>query len=188
MSIQLALKKKKYNFKHRLKKIKNYGLKALLSKDQPILDKKQETLYPVQLPTSIDQIMVPVKRNKLGDLLAYEEDQYGRSPWEFLEDSMLKYAEEFHAITWAENGVLLACAWVCSDKRWTKLFGVPFPGKPHPVITDIFYHPQIKDRLGDFISATIIKVLSQKKDPKIYICSHPKKTGIQEWVRQHKQG
>ncbi|UCS92967.1 GNAT family N-acetyltransferase [Echinicola marina] len=180
MSLQLSLKKAKYDFKHWFKSLKAKGVVTTLSKLQ--LQNANGEAYLHILHSKKKEGLANVKMDSLQDLLYYEENQKGTSSWDFLKDAMLKFAHEFHAITWVENGKLLGYAWLAEPDRWEKVYQKQLPAsEKHPVVVDMGYHPAAKDQLGLFLMSIAQKIQQSKNNNKVILSiSHKEKQLLQK--------
>ena len=168
MSIQLSLKKEKYKVKHWLKRIKSKGLKKTITDWQRQKTKTKEELFI--LKDSNHNPTTGLHLDKLDDLLNYEENQLGTSSWDFLNDSMQKFANEFHAITCSKNGTLLCLGWLVDPDRWEMVFNKKLPNnEKYPVLLGLEYHPAISDKLDQYVSGMAGFIKKHQNSPKVYL-------------------
>ncbi|WP_186756790.1 GNAT family N-acetyltransferase [Echinicola salinicaeni] len=183
MSLQLSMKKAKYNLKHWVGNLKSKGIVTTISHLQLQNTKSGADLHLFH--SSPNKEFPIVKMDSLKDLLNYEENQKGTSSWDFLKDAMLKFAHEFHAITWVENGQLLGYAWLAEPGRWEQLYQKQLPeSEKHPVVVDIGYHPAIKDRLGLFLTSIAQKIQQLKHHDKIFLSINNKERQLLQKVAE----
>ena len=169
MSVELAIRKKIYLVKSKIKALAFSGLKSLLSQA-----KKGETkLYKILL-SSLKQTnsspTIEIRNSNLNDLLDYDGRGAWRTRWEFLEEAMRRFESGERSYTWAAGGRLLACAWRGAGSAGE---GVPAGAA---VLRGIYCHPAGRGRLADFLAAVAGDALRDGGQP-VYAAARGASTG-----------
>ncbi|MDO6391453.1 GNAT family N-acetyltransferase [Pontibacter sp. BT731] len=103
-----------------------------------------------------------VSKNNLKDLLAYEQ-QEGLTKYEFLMGAVKNYEKGKHSYTITNEKKLVCCVW---KDTWE---GSPKLPEGAIVLTDIYCHPQRKNKEGEFIISAIDKISKEEKQNEVYL-------------------
>lgn len=155
MSAELALKKRIYLFKGRMKRIKAEGLLApLLDQVTRLLGSRKQQVYVLAGQAPEPPASLLLQTNNLVDLLHFEQQGGRMTRWEFLEDAMRRFELGERCYTWSQSGRLLACAWLSA--AGPALHRSP-PGLKLPegvaLLQGFYCHPAGRGRWSAFLAA-----------------------------------
>ncbi|GAB3662511.1 hypothetical protein GCM10028791_37600 [Echinicola sediminis] len=172
MTIQLSYKKEKYRINHWINRVKSKGLKKSISDWKSQNKEIEEQLF--LLEDVKNRTSKEIHMDSLNDLLHYEENQLGTSSWDFLKDAMLKFANEFHALTCTKNGKLICLAWLVEPDRWEKVFNKKLPNdQKYPVLLGLEYHPKASKKLNKFVDSMVSFIKNRHSCPKVFVSLSP---------------
>ncbi|WP_162426747.1 GNAT family N-acetyltransferase [Pontibacter pudoricolor] len=170
MSVELSVIRTVYVLKARLKVIKKKGLLRHLLENLASKDKaKKYKVYQLKQGSVAGEVSVRVRKNSFKDLLDYNQGLSKQTRWEFLEDAMHRFEVGEQSFTWAEDGVLLACAWLSDPKTLIKSnkLEVELPGNAQ-VLQILCSHQNSKAELESFIAGVTGMIYSEIKNAELY--------------------
>lgn len=100
--------------------------------------------------------LLPIQQDDLGHLLLYEPR---KTLQEFLSDAMRQFEEGGHCYSWAEEGVLQACAWVPKQQAPENTI----------VLSALYCHPKARERFHHFMQSLAHILASNTPHEKIYL-------------------
>ncbi|PTX14993.1 CelD/BcsL family acetyltransferase involved in cellulose biosynthesis [Pontibacter mucosus] len=167
MSVELAIRKKAYLFKARLKSVINphtafstlFRLRASHSPDE-----KPSVGIPAELRYADGSIHV--QENDLKHLLAYRPTKHDLTRWEFLEAAMRSLETGKCCYTWCEDGQLQACAWLGSSETVPLKPALP---KGSAVLELTYYCKAVKRMLPAFLTEAARLVRQQRGTPVYFV-------------------
>ena len=155
MGAEVALRKKVYLLKARLKMIKEQGIfQYMVNRAKELIKPGRQLAYLLQSQRETAAMPVVVNRDSLQDLLDYEARGTWTTRWEFLEDAMRRLEVGERAYTWSEGGRLLGCAWLADGPTPGIQYRKGQPGaKGALLLQQVYCHPEGRSRLEGFLTA-----------------------------------
>jgi Protein involved in cellulose biosynthesis (CelD) len=102
--------------------------------------------------------LVSIQKDDLYHLLSYEPR---KTLQPFLTDAMRRLEEGGHCYSWAEEGVLLACAWVAAQQADTEGLSIN--------LCELYCHPKARDRFQHFLQSLAHTLSTDSPYEKIYL-------------------
>ncbi|HYH14829.1 MAG TPA: GNAT family N-acetyltransferase [Flavisolibacter sp.] len=162
MSMQVEMKKRLYLLRH-------HGWYAMLSgKIKSLAQKDQQKLYILDSRLTNPTASIVIRKNSLGDLLSFEQQNKKLTRWEFLATAMRRFEQGEHCYTWTEDSRLLGCAWLAGTTALLQDTGEG--GIASGVcLNGIYCHSAGKDKITSFLKATITAVTADRDEEHIYV-------------------
>ncbi|MBJ6118249.1 GNAT family N-acetyltransferase [Pontibacter sp. BT310] len=170
MSVELSVIRKVYLLKAKLKVFKRKGLLRHLIENLPGKSKaKNYKVYQLSQENLGGKFSIEARRNSFKDLLDYSQGLSKQTRWEFLEDAMHRFEIGEQSFTWAEDGVMLACAWLSEAKTLIKsnILEVELP-ETAQVLQIFCFHQNGKAELECFIASVAGMIHSEIKNAELY--------------------
>lgn len=171
MSVELSVIRKVYLLKAKLRVFKKRGFFHLVIEQLASIGKSKEfTVFQVKPEDFNEDNLIKVQWNSFKDLLDYNQGISHKTRWEFLEDAMRRFEVGEQSFSWAEDGVLLACAWLGDPKTMikSKALGVHLP-KDGQVLEVNYCLADSKMKVEGFIASVAGMVFSQRKNTELYV-------------------
>jgi hypothetical protein len=168
MSMELALRKKKYILKNRIKSLSNPSvLKSVLRSYVNLFKPETNQIYSISSKVCRSTSSVAINHNSLTDLLKFSGAKSYQTRWEFLEQSMKKLEQGCSCYTWSTGDVLMACAWqiskpkiVCDDT---------LDPDNVAVLMISYYHEKVRSELKDFLCSIANEIITLKGTDHVYV-------------------
>lgn len=164
MSVELAIRKKAYLLKARLKSAINprHAMATLFRLRSS--EKKPSVGTPAELRYADGSIQV--QENDLKHLLAYKPTKHDLTRWEFLEAAMRSLETGKCCYTWCDDGQLQACAWLSSSETVSLKQALP---KGSSVLELTYYCKAIKRMVPAFLIEAARLVRQQRGTPVYFV-------------------
>ena len=103
--------------------------------------------------------LLTIQKDNLNNLLDFDQRDIRYSQQEFLAGAMQRFEEGAHCYSWAEDGVLLGCAWITNMKTEWSIISM----------SGLYCHPKGRNQFYRFLKSVAAEVAIDTTHSRIYI-------------------